>query len=159
MEDFLYRGVNEEIFKNKKGLAPKGTSFVRAIQYGTGFKYGTITYGASERNAVVSHQKDSSRFPTLGVSTTPIFDRAKYYALSCGSGKKGYIYKISRSMLRQFNVKEYKVAEYLSNPDIPEDNEVILVSKNGDLSAEVVIEIIEVSNDHKLIKHPQVDLF
>lgn len=159
MEDFLYRGVNEEIFKVKNGLTPKGTSFVRVIQYGTGFKYGTITYGASERNAVVSHQKDSSRFPTLGISTTPIFDRAKYYALSGGSCNKGYIYKISRVALGQFNVKEYKVAEYLSNPDIPEDNEIILVSKNGALPVEVVTEIIEVTNDQKMTKHLQVDLF
>lgn len=160
MENFLYRGVCEEIFKKNKGLAPKGTSFSRAMKYGTGFKYGTITYGSSERNAVVGHQKDSSQFPTSGISTTPALDRAKYYALENGIYSKGFIYKIDRNLLKQFHVREYRVADSISIPEAPEDDEVILVPEDGGaLPNGVVVETIEVFVDQKVIRHPQVDLF
>lgn len=144
--EYLYRGVSEEMHKEGFSLHPKGTSFYRINKYGEGFKYGSgITYGSSINNAVIAHQRDSGRFPTSGISTTPFFERAKIYALSSGEKQKGVVYKIDRSLVLINNVKEYRVADYTKFPNIPEDDEVILVIDNNvPLPSECVIEIIPV---------------
>jgi len=143
---YLYRGVSEEMHNAKSSLAPKGTSFYRAIKYDQGFKYDSgVTYGSSINNAIVGHQLDSVKFPTSGISTTPFIDRAKIYALNNGKGSKGIIYKIDRTLLSKNKVKEYRVSEYAKFPSIPEDDEVILVAENnGVLPHEVIVDTIPV---------------
>ena len=146
--EYLYRGVSEEMHERGSGLHPKGTSFYRSIKYGEGFKYGSgVTYGSSINNAVIAHQRNSEHFPTSGISTTPLFERAKIYALSGNKKLKGFVYKIDRSLVLKNNIKEYRVADYTKFPNIPEDNEVILVtSDSGPLPWECVIEIIPVTS-------------
>ena len=80
IERYLYRGVNSELYESTCGqliLKALGRPFERVVKYGQGFKFGEFTYGKSTKNAVVGHQKDSSRFTSSGVSTTPIFENAK----------------------------------------------------------------------------------
>ena len=144
---YLYRGVSA-CMHNSTGerLRPKKLGpFTYAFHYGEGIKYGSgAKYGSSETNAVIRHQLKQEGFSTSGVSTTPLFDRAKYYALG-KSTLAGYIYKIDRSTLQQYCVREFVVADSARFPSVPEDQEVILVASDSwELPPEIVIEIIQV---------------
>lgn len=145
--NFLYRGVSLEIHLETGGkLIPKGLSFKHPVRYGSRIaKYDSgITYGYSENNAVIGHQTNSNEFLTSGVSTTPDFERAKFYA-NKGKSEKGVVYKINRQKLTVYEVKEYIVSKYATQPTVPEDDEVILVDKNnGPLPNEIIIDVIEV---------------
>ncbi|MDR4493065.1 MAG: hypothetical protein R3B74_01330 [Nitrospirales bacterium] len=136
------------MFRSTEGrLLPKaiGVEFKRAIKYGQGFKYGEITYGSSVKNAIMAHQKDSSTFPSSGVSTTPVFENAKAYALHNGVYTSGYVFKIDAELLKTVGVMAYDISETAPAPAISEDKEIILVAKDfGVLPTEIVIEIIEV---------------
>ncbi len=122
-----------------------GEPFKRSIKFGQGFKYGEITYGESDTNAVVAHQRDSSIFPSSGVSTTPFFENAKIYALHKGKYTSGYIFKIDTEQFESAGVIAYDISEYAPNPAIPEDQEVILVAKHfGALPENIIAEIIKV---------------
>ena len=146
MDKFLFRGVNRELDESNDGkLLPKdiGNSFKSYPYYGeTEYNDGSV-YGESEINAVVRHQKDSSKFPTSGVSTTPKITNAKGYATyGCQSG---YIYKIDTSLLEKYFVSHYIVKDYAVQPTKPDDKEIILVAKdNGALPGEIIIGKIEV---------------
>ena len=65
----------------------------------TGWRHGEFTYGASETNAVLTHERAGSRL-TSGVSTTPhYYNRADFYARTDnGDSCHGYIYKIDRDV-------------------------------------------------------------
>lgn len=146
--DYLYRGVSTNIHKNNDGrLVPQRLEvFTYAFQYSeTGLKYGSgVTYGSSETNAVIRHQLNQEGFPTSGVSTTPFFERARYYALGKDTST-GYVYKIDRSLLQQHGVSEFVVSSFAKFPSVPEDHEVILVSSDfGELPSEIIIEVIAV---------------
>lgn len=150
MDDFfLYRGVSLEMHKENNGvLSPKGTSFKRIFHLDDGFHFDQgLTLDKSEENAVVTHQANSTCYPTSGVSTTPHLDRAKMYA-TCNCTHDGIIYKLDRSKLSQYGIKEYVVKEYTDSPYIPEDDEVILVHEDhGNLPKEIILETIEVNRD------------
>jgi hypothetical protein len=147
MERYLYRGVNAKIHEDTGGkLEPKaiGEPFKRLVKYGH-FKYGEVTYGKSLKNAVVSHQKNSSAYPTSGISTTPFFDKAKVYATNKGKYATGVIYKIDTELLQKAKVRAYKVIDFTVKPALPDDKEIILVAEDfGTLPAEIVVEVIEV---------------
>lgn len=148
MDRYLYRGVNPDMYDSTGGrLFPKaiGEPFKRAIKYGQGFKYGEITYGKSAKNAIVAHQRDSSAFPSSGVSTTPVFENAETYALHKGKYTSGYVFKIDTERFESAGVIGYDVSEYAPTPAIPEDKEIILVAEDfGALPKYIVVEIIEV---------------
>lgn len=141
----LYRGVSEQMHVKKEGLSPKGTSFYRGVCFDEGFRFDTgITFDKSVNNAIISHQTDSQKFPTSGVSTTPFFDRAKVYATHNGK-HAGIVYKIDCKVLKNYNIRAYRVGEYTKYPAIPEDDEVILVGENNAvLPNAIIIEIINV---------------
>lgn len=152
MEDkykYLYRGISEEMHQNKTGLLPKGTSFHRTIKVGDGFVVGSgIVVGDSSANTIIGHQRDSETFPSSGISTTPFFERAKLYATHKGRKKKGIVYKIDAVLLSEKSVKQYRVKDYTEFPEIPEDDEIILVKNdNGVLPQEIVSEVITVTLD------------
>jgi hypothetical protein len=148
MNRYLYRGENPDMYESSGGrLIPKafGEPFMRAIKYGQGFKYGEITYGKSAKSAIVAHQKDSSAFPSSGVSTTPVFENAKAYALHKGKYKSGYVFKIDTERFESAGVTAWDVSKYAPTPAIPEDKEIILVAEDfGALPKDIVVEIIEV---------------
>ena len=142
---YLYRGVNPEIHKNGMGLSPKKIgNFKYSFQYDGTINFdGDARYDPNEHNAVLRHQLNQEGFPTSGISTTPHFDRAKFYALSNGRYKSGYVYKIDRNLLKKYKIKEYIVSEYINNPSVPEDDEVILVAENGGkLPKDIIVDII-----------------
>jgi hypothetical protein len=143
--NLLYRGVSLEHFKKTEGrLIPKAVgSFTYTFHFGEGITFGSgVLFGSSPANAVVRHQLRQEGFPTSGVSTTPIFEGAKYYATRAGRDASGYVYKIDRDILKAYGVKEYIVADYVASPSIPEDKEVILVATDSRvLPKEIVIDI------------------
>jgi len=145
MERYLYRGVNSQLHKESVGkLIPKecGKPFKRFVYYGEAYYGDGHTYGESETNAVIMHQIDSSKYPSSGISTTPILENAKLYATHSGTG---YVYKIDTQLLAAAHVKAYPVDDHAVQPTIPGDKEVILVAEDfGALPNEIVVEVIEV---------------
>ncbi len=147
MERYLYRGVNAKMHKETGGkLEPKaiGKPFKRFVKYGQ-FKYGQVTYGKSVKNAVVSQQENSNKYPTSGVSTTPNLENAKAYATHLGKYPSGVVYKIDSKLLMKAQVTAYKVIDFITRPAIPDDKEVILVANEyGVLPDEIIVDIIKV---------------
>lgn len=102
-------------------------------------------YGDSARNAVLMHQRDSTKHPSSGVSTTPNFHNAKVYATKNGEYSTGMVYKIDAELSPMHGVTAYEVVEHATVPQIPEDHEVILVARDGtELPEEIVVDVIEV---------------
>lgn len=151
---FLYRGVNKELHKENKGeLRPKGDKFTHMF-YPSDHLYPSrsIFAGECEQNAVVTHQfaelRTEQEFRSAGISTTPIFKRAKYYATHTNDSvtTDGYVYVIDRSKLGKSGVEQKIVSELVEFPRVPVDEEVILVTKDrGVLPTGIVIETIEVA--------------
>ena len=140
---YLYRGVSLEMHQKNGGqIVPKACGpFTYSFHWDEYDWTSGVTWDESETNAVIRHQLRQEGFPTSGVSTTPHFERAKYYATH--NGKDGVIYKIDRDILAYHGVKEFPVAGFATSPSIPDDEEVILVASNDEaLPSEIVIEII-----------------
>ncbi|MFX8082960.1 hypothetical protein ABTK87_19800, partial [Acinetobacter baumannii] len=83
----------------------------------------------SKENAVIEHQHLQLGLPTSGISTTPVFERAKFYALGPEQVGEGVVLVIDRNLCEGLGISEFIVAEYTRNPAVPEDHEVILVSE------------------------------
>jgi hypothetical protein len=89
------------------------------------------------------HQLDQEGYPTSGISTTPHFERACTYATY--GGVPGFVYKIDRQLLDGNGVKQWLVEQFVVQPSIPEDDEVILVANDfGALPDSIVVEIVPV---------------
>ena len=150
---YLYRGVNADLYRTTNGeLKPKaaGQKFRRAVYYGENVYFGNgSVYGESERNAVIMHQRDSSKHPTSGVSMTPIFENAKRYATHGPNGKKyerGHVFKIDTTLLEEHGVTAFPVEDHAVKPAIPTNTEVILVARDhGVLPRGIVVEVIDVT--------------
>jgi hypothetical protein len=122
-----------------RGLEPKRSgSFSDSACYGEAKYDEGWNYGESEANAVLRHQLDQKGLPTVGISTTPSYERAAYYA-TFGGRRTGYVYKIDRESLAAHRVREVVVGAFTPAPSIPEDQEVILVSVNGGALPEALI--------------------
>ena len=129
-----------------------GKEFKQPIYYGsTGDPekdsyYGDgSTYGASETNAVIKHQRNSSKNPTSGISTTPVLENARRYATHNGKYPNGFVYRIDTSLLTEHGVTAHEVSAHATRPAIPGDQEIILVAQDyGALPAEIVVEVMDV---------------
>lgn len=147
---YLYRGVSVDLYNRQKGqLMPKKIEeFTYTFHWNEkGLKWNSgAKWGSSETNAVIRHQLNQESFPTSGVSTTPHFERTRIYAMGKNGLSAGYVYKIDRSLLLTYGVREFVVSQYTKEPSIPEDDEVILVASDfGALPESIVIEIIPIS--------------
>ena len=138
----LFRGVSRDSHHAGSGLEPKKPGAFEfsarsgATRSGQGWRSGT---GAG--NATLRHQLHQEGYPTSGVSTTPVYDRARFYATR-GGKVEGYVYTIDRSLLNQHEIRVFVVADIVLCPSVPEDLEVILVAADGGrLSPEVVVSI------------------
>jgi hypothetical protein len=142
----LFRGVNATLHRLGLTLQPKRLGpFTYPRAYGEATYGDGGTYGTSEANAVVRHQLDQRGFPTSGISTTPVYDRAVFYATTGRSDAAGFVYTIDRDSLSQYGVKEYIVSDYAVRPSVPADEEVILVAADGGfLPQGVVLRVEEV---------------
>lgn len=145
-KEFLFRGVNSHLHNLGKGLEPKGNGpFSCGAHYGEATYGGGWKYGDGAANAVLKHQFHQAGFPTSGVSTTPIYERAVFYALGGGKHEVGYVYRIDRQSLADHAIQEFAVADFTAAPSVPEDREVILVvSMGGPLPNAVVIETVKI---------------
>lgn len=144
----LYRGVNKELYKENKGeLRPKGKQF-RSHLYPSKYLFPSdrLIIGESAQNAAINHQTGGQS--DAGISATPIFERAKYYATHINESvtTDGYVYVIDRSKLDKFEVEQQIVSELVEFPRCPEDEEVILVAKDrGNLPIGIVVKTRKVA--------------
>ena len=142
--DYLYRGVSEDMHTKGVGLAPKGKNRSSFTYYDCAISDSNETYDDSPENSMILHQRDSDKFLSAYISTTPHYSRAKYYALSNSCGV-GYIYKLNCSLLKKYNVEAKTIKEVTLYPEKPEDDEVLLVTKdNGVLPSEIIDSIEKV---------------
>lgn len=143
-DQYLFRALRQEEIKAGHLLIPKGQGPFEAhprlaIDTRLPFRLGpTVEY------AVRQHQWKQKGIPTSGISTTPRFERAKFYA----QGHR-VVVKMNRLRLPEFNIKEYVVYEYLkdhpSDIAVPEDDEIILVYNDDAIFPQGIIdEIISV---------------
>ena len=143
--ELLYRGVNTEMHATFRGeLRPKETKpFLKSPEFGRA-EWGNAFGGENVENAVIEHQQHQAGYSTSGVSTTPILERAKFYATNGGKYPRGYVYVINAGVLKHFGVTAYVVREIVPMPSIPEDEEVILVAQDfGPLPKQIIEEFIE----------------
>jgi hypothetical protein len=146
---YLYRGVSNELYEKTQGrLVPKlPETFAYCFTSGESIASGEGVCGTSEVNAVIRHQLDQAGFPTSGISTTPHFARARFYALGGGAYSVGYVCKLDRELFALNHVREFVVAEYTVRPAVPQDDEVILVAADtGELPRGVTVEVIRVTD-------------
>lgn len=149
-KSYLYRGINQKMYKSDRGvLLPKSTGpFSHVFEADGSIKAdGSVIAGPSTQNAVLGHQLNSAIFHTSGISTTPIFERAKHYATNDdGRSSLGYVFKLDRKLFERFGIEEYIVSRWVEKPSKPEDDEVILVAQDlKELPVQVIVEIIEVN--------------
>jgi len=145
MDSLLYRGVNIKLHnKNNGELRPKESkSFSKSPEFGCA-EFGNSFWGDNEENAVVEHQQHQAGYPTSGISTTPIIERAGIYAGHDGKYVERIIYVIDPKICVALGVSIYIVSDIVPMPCIPEDKEVILVAADcGVLPKEIVVEIRE----------------
>ena len=150
---YLYRGVSKRLLESNGGLLkPKeSTPFEHNFTWDDYAERepitwdGGATWDATETNAVIRHQLRQKGYSTSGISTTPHLERAALYARGKDGRADGLVYKIDRTRLRDFGVREFTVSEYCPTPSVPEDDEVILVTANGGpLPHDLIAEVIDV---------------
>ncbi len=140
-KDYLFRGVSSAIHESGNGLRPKSSaSFSYGATYGEATYGAGWTYGDSEANAVLKHQLDQAGAPTSGLSTTPIYERAVFYALSGGRHDVGYVYRINRRVLASHGIREFVVSRVTNAPSVPEDREVVLVGAPGSPLPDTIVD-------------------
>lgn len=146
MNNFLYRGVNEKLYRELNGeLRPKNHKPFLSHPKWDQAQWNNVTWGESRHNAVVEHQQHQAGYPTSGTSTTPHYDRALFYATKLDVNSTGYIYVIDRSKCKKLGVSVYEVNKIVPFPSVTIDEEVILVANDfGSLPQELVIEIRKV---------------
>jgi len=146
--EFLFRGVSDAFHRANGGLLkPKVQGpFTYGFHWDeSGLTWDSgVTWDSTPTNAVIRHQLNQEGFPTSGISTTPHFERALFYVRGPGGTAGGYVFKINRFALPSEGVSLFVVSQFCA-PSIPEDDEVVLVTRNGGhLPAGVIVEIIEV---------------
>ena len=148
----LYRGVNSSIHLKSEGrIAPKRQgSFEHEFTADCTLitaDNSLVTISPSDVNAVHWHQFAQDHHPTSGISTSPHFERAAYYATHGGAaGERGFVYEINRAGLDQLKVRQFVVANYVTQPRVPMDDEVILVTVSGEpLATELIVRVTEVA--------------
>jgi len=151
---FLYRGESKEMYEKNSGqLIPRGNEFTHVFTPSDHLHPSkSIFVGECEQNAVVTHQSGElmaeQRFQSAGISTTPIFERARFYATHNRDLKTtdGWVFIINRNRLAEFGIEEKIVSDLVEFPSIPEDREVILVAKDrGTLPKEIIVQVLEVT--------------
>jgi hypothetical protein len=93
------------------------------------------TLEKTARNARRQHQFDSHRYPLSYVSTTPLLERAEYYALNSKSGRTPtkIIVKIDTDTFEALGINVYHTASEFRSYQIPvpQDDEFVLEYRGG----------------------------
>ena len=155
VDRYLFRGVSRhQYFEQDSGLRPKQIGEFKHVfrmgeivnkRTGRSLRMGEgAVMGENESNPVLRHQIDPEGSPTSGISTTPHYHRAEHYATH-GYSQDGCILKINRDLFEQYGIREFVVKDFVPRPSIPEDDEIILVAKNGGvLPVGILVEVVEV---------------
>jgi hypothetical protein len=148
MTEFLFRGVSEAFHQANGGLLRPKVQGAFSYEFkwdDPDFVFDSgITFDPTSTNAVIRHQLNQAGFPTSGISTTPILERATLYARGKDGKTSGYVFKIDRMALLPLGVTDFVVKQFCV-PSIPEDEEVILVVQHGShLPLSAIIEVIHV---------------
>lgn len=163
MNNYLYRGINSDMFRESGGLLkPHGNQSVAEL-YPSDHLYPSdrLLPGKHEKNAVDKHQ-NPNRFneadfknQSAYLSTTPVLSRALHYATS-GNRVSGVVFIIDRSRLKQLQVTDYRVSEIATIITVPEDEEVLLLTNplGSPLSKGVIVEIRHIDpNQYDTVDH------
>lgn len=140
---FLYRALRALEIEEGFNLIPKTTeAFKSDPRFGVDTVF-PFSFDSVE-NVVRQHQWKQNGWPTRGISSTPHYNRALFYA-----ARKKVIVKIDTSKFAAFGIKTYDVNEILgfrkSDIAIPEDNEIILVSESdGMFPKDIISQIIHI---------------
>jgi hypothetical protein len=136
---FLYRALRPTEIKRrvlipKKPLAP----FAAGLMFPQVFP---VRFGEWPEHAVRAQQRDSDRFPTSGVSTTPHLKRAKHYAQHNQTIARIAIDRLAAHGVQTFRVSKYVQPSLISKP---EDDEVILVCPGAKyFPKEIIVDIFK----------------
>lgn len=128
----VFRGVNFDLWKvinDEKVIKPKGLGldFEITFKHDGSIRYdGSATFGSSIQNAVNGHQISSDKFPTSGISTTPIWERAMYYALRGLNKGNGVILEMNLNNLDKSEFEWHEINKLIANPTCREDNEILI---------------------------------
>lgn len=138
----VYRGLSMQKWKEieEQGfIAPRSNSFSISFQHdGVIYYDGSATHGESLRNAVLGHQIDSNIFQTSGISTTPIWDIAKKYALRNKKHSSGVILELDLATLSNAEYEWFDINSIVPHPENPEDNEILIKrNDNGNFPIEL----------------------
>jgi hypothetical protein len=134
MGRYLYRGFGVGTYASvAAALTPRTPgSFTHVFVRDGSIRYDrSATHGTSTRNAVLRHQLNQAGLTTAGISTTPHRNRAIFYALGGGRHAEGIILTIDREYLSRCDIVEHVVSMTVTSPSVPDDDEVILVTRTG----------------------------
>jgi len=140
---FLYRALRLIEIEENHILIPKSIQeFKSDPVFGIDTTFPIRFY--SEENAVRQHQWKQKGLPTRGISTTPFYEQALFYAQT-----NKVIVKIDTALFDKFGIKTFDVNEILgfrkSDIAVPDDNEIILVyQRDGNFPTEIIKEIIKI---------------
>ena len=144
-EKYLYRALRAEEIEAGNILIPKLQDLFRANpRLGIDTRL-PFALGPTEEYAFRQHQWKQIGFPTRGISTTPHYKRAEFYA-----SRNKVIVKIDRKLLNKYDIIEYIVKDWLgitsNDIAVPADDEVILVRNiDGDWPKEIISKIIAIT--------------
>jgi hypothetical protein len=134
---YIYRGLRREEVDAGCTLIPKAQrAFLAQAKLPNVLPF---ILGERVEHAVREHQWEG-KYETSGISTTPHFHRAVYYA------RHKIVVKIDTSSFVKHGILTYSVAENVNETLIcvPEDEEIVLVCQKGYMfPKEIISEIIK----------------
>lgn len=151
--NYLFRGINKDMLESaNRKLVPKG-DIQDAQLYPSQYLFPSekLFPGNHYLNAVDIHQnenrfdQDDFKNRSAYLSTTPHFERAKYYATK-GNALVGYVFVLDRTKLAKYQIEEFIVSEIATDIKVPEDEEVLLRTNplGSPIVKQVIIDVIEV---------------
>lgn len=136
---YLYRALRRTEIEADYKLVPKETTeFVEDPRLD--LDVFPMEFG-SETNAIRHHQWNQNGFPTRGVSTTPHYERALFYAQ-----RSKVVVRIDTEHFQSLGIQAFDVNERLSERPheiaVPEDNEFILVyEEDGEFPSQIIADV------------------
>jgi hypothetical protein len=136
---YLYRALRSVEIQEGNILIPKSTEkFASDPRFGIDTVF-PISFGSSE-NAARQHNWNQNGYPTRGISTTPFYERALFYAERNNSP----IAKIDTANFDKLGIEIYFVRDLKHGIAVPEDDEHILIyEKDGAFPHEIIVEILK----------------
>ncbi|AUD06993.1 hypothetical protein [Spirosoma pollinicola] len=139
---YLYRALRRAEIEAGYKLIPKGTmEFVAEPRLD--LDVFPMVFG-SETNAIRHHQWKQNGFTTRGISATPHYERALFYAK-----RNKVVVRIDTEHFQSLGIRTFDVNESLRERPheiaVPEDDEIILVyEKDGEFPAQIITDVTHI---------------